>query len=621
MAATADGLGRLVAFGRALLQHSADAGGQLSQTQRRALMLSLVFFAVALFVLPLPSLLLDLLLLSSLALSGSLLVAAVRAGEPAKLPQLPALIFVSVLLRLGLNIAGLRAVLSQHEDASFLIAQGGSLLFAGDVLVGALVMVGFATIEYLVLARGGERVAEVAARFVLDALPGRQAAIEADLRGGALTAEQAQQRRSALDREAQIYGALDGVLRLLRGDVVASLLLLTAGVVFGVLLGVLRQGLDVGEAVERYLALILSQALLTQLPVLLNVAAAGLLLTRAGEDTHAKASSFAQRTARPNAGEPSAGEATGIWLEHGSALRIEAEQVLELRRAFASRVGFTAPPIQLRPGPSSDSTPRSVTLWLHGTRSCAFSATSEAEAQTRLLHALLAAAPELLSLDMVQAHLTELQVQAPALVRETIPKRIELGRLTAVLRLFLRQRAWPVDLRAVLEILATLPKPEIDVAMLVEQLRAQLGRSLLRGYLRPDLADAAMTPFAGGGTLGDGLPALLISTDIESLLRESGRPDASGRVSVEPELARDIVQGALSAKQMAPDSVLLCHADVRRQLEALLSGTPEVLPVFAYSEVPAQVRVIVMGRVEPGGESATPVVDSSAVPWQMRSRS
>ena len=604
-----------------LASHSATAGQNLSRGQRRGLMLGLVFSAIGLFVLPLPSWLLDPLLLVSLALSGSLLVAAVRAGEPARLPQLPSLIFVSVLLRLGLNIAGLRAVLSHHEDASFLVSQGSALLFSGDLLVGALVMVGFATVEYLVLARGGERVAEVAARFVLDALPGRQAAIEADLRGGTLTGEGAQRRRAALDREAQIYGALDGVLRLLRGDVVASLLLLSAGVVFGVLLGVLRQGLDVSEAVERYVSLVLSQALLTQLPVLLNVAAAGLILTRAGDDPRPHDRRAEPRDATAGPGDEAVSGGADLWLEQGSALHIDAAQLDELRQEFVQRVGFAAPPIQLRAGQTQDSSPRNVTLWLRGTRLASWQAVSEGDARRQILHALLAAAPELLTLDTVQAHLTELQAQAPALLRETLPKRIELGRLTAVLRLLLRQRVWPLDLRALLEVLATLPKPEADVAGLAEQLRGQLGRVLLKGYLRPGLSDAPMTPLAAGGALGDGLPALLISTDIEALLRESGRPDRSGQLAVEPELARDIVGGVLSAKQMAPDSVLLCHADVRREFEALLSGTPELLPVFAYSEVPAQVRVIVMGRVEPGGESATPVVDSSAVPWQMRTRS
>ena len=591
---------------RSLSQHLAAAGGRLSPAQRHLAMLLVVLGSLLLLLLPLPGVILDGLLLSAWLLSLSMLVAAVRAGEPLHLPQLPSLLLLSVLLRLGLNLAGLRAILSAQATPSFLIREGGALFFGDDVWVGALVMLGFALVEYLVLARGGERVAEVAARFVLDALPGRQAAIEADLRSGAITQQQAQERRALLDREAQIYGALDGSFRLLRGDVVAALLLLSAGVIFALLLGVLRQGLDPGEAAERSVRWVLSQALWTQIPVLLNVAAAGLLLTRAG----------LQPAAAADSASGSAGSA-GIWLDLGTAVPLDAAGAEAVRSQLAARLGFAVPDIALRHTAATASAPRTVHVWLHGARLASFSAASPGEAQGQLVAVLLAAAPDLLTLDGVQGLLSTLQPQAPALLRETLPRRIELGRLTAVLRRLLSQRIWPIDLRAVLEVIAVLPKPDPDLAALVEQIRGQLGRFLLQGFLQPGLSDAAASPLPGGGAHGDGLPALLISTEIESMLRDSRIPDG-GRL--EPDLVRDIVQGAVSAKQMAPEAVLLCHSDVRRALEDLLLGTPAVLPIVAYSEVPASIRVIVMGRVEPGGENATPVVDSSAVPWQMRTR-
>lgn len=585
-------------------RHLAAAGSGLRPAQRHAAALLIVLGSLLLLLLPLPGLLLDGLLLVSWLLSLSMLVAAVRAGEPLRMPQLPSLLLLSVLLRLGLNLAGLRAILSASSSPSVLIDEGATLFFADDLWVGALVLVGFGLVEYLVLARGGERVAEVAARFVLDALPGRQAAIEADLRSGALTQQQAQERRFTLDREAQIYGALDGSLRLLRGDVVAALLLLSAGVICAILLGVLRQGMDLGEAAERYVGLVLSQALWTQIPVLLNVAAAGLLLTRAG-------------TPALSSDDATQGHA-GVWLDVGSSVPLSEADITAVRARLATRLGFAAPDVALRSTEAVASTPRTVHVWLFGARLASFSAASPPEAQAQLLGVLLAAAPDLLTLDAVQLQLSALQVQAPALLRETLPRRIELGRLTAVLRRLVMQRVWPIDLRAVLEVLAMLPKPESDLAALVEQLRGQLGRFLLQGFVRPGVSDASRPALTSSAALGDGLPALLISTDIEATLRDSLRPGGSHRL--EPDLVRDIVQGVASAKQMAPDAVLLCHADVRRTLEDLLLATPEVLPIFAYSEVPASVRVIVMGRVEPGGDNATPVVDTSAVPWQMRTR-
>lgn len=595
------------------------ARGLDAAVQRRAgLMLAAVLAAVALFLLPWPAPLLDLLLVVSLGLSIALCAAAVRAGEPARFPQLPSLLLVSVLLRLGLNIATLRAVLGSsggsaagRDGVPFLISGSGSLLFGGDYLVGALVVIAFAAVEYLVLARGGERVAEVAARFVLDALPGRQSAIEADLRAGSISQAQAAERRRALDREAQTYGALDGAVRLLRGDVVAALLLLSAGVIFGVLLGVLRHGLDVTEAAERYTGLVLSQALLTQVPVLLNAAAAALLLTRGGAQTDDQGRAAAPSNAAHE------GDRQALVIEAAPALGLDGPTLGALATALSARLGFPVPPIVLRPLPAGAASSRTLTVSLFGARLSTPSLTGDGDARAVLQQTLLSAAPDLLTLDAVQAWLDDLQRGQPALVRETVPRRIDLGRLSALLRRLLSARVWPIDLRAVLEVLATLPKLDGDVTRLAEQVRGQLGRFLIHGFLRAGLSDG---PTAGGGGLGDGLPALLMSTEIEALLRDTQRGGAGEGGRLEPDLARDIVQGALSAKRLAPDSVLLCQADVRPYVEELLSSTPEVLPVFAYSEVPSSVRVIVLGRVEPGGEHTAPVLDSSAVPWQLRSR-
>jgi type III secretory pathway component EscV len=159
-----------------------------------------------------------------------------------------------------------------------------------------------------------------------------------------------------------------------------------------------------------------------------------------------------------------------------------------------------------------------------------------------------------------------------------------------------------------------------DLEGLTEQVRAGLGRFLIQGLLR------SRDPSGPPQELGpDGLPALLLSNEIEELIRDARRDRAptgagSGGLFIEPELLRDIVQGVLAAKKLAPEAALLCHADVRRSVEALLLGTPEALPVLAYSEVPASIPVVVMGRVEPGMEARpAPFVDSAAVPWQLRS--
>jgi flagellar biosynthesis component FlhA len=554
-----------------------------------------VLVAVGLLLGPVPSLFLDVLLGANLILAIALCGAAAMAGEPLRMPQLPALLLTSVLLRLGVNVAALRLILSDG-DAGWLIRGSGALL-GGDALIGGVLIATIGGVEYLVLARGGERVAEVAARFVLDALPGRQAAIEADLRSGAIDQTQAQDRRAALDREAQIYGALDGALRLLKGDVAAALLLLVAGLLGGVAFGVLRQGLELGEAAERYALLVIGQGLLTQVPVVLNSAAAGLLLSRGAAATR-------------RADESRRGGATAaVSVEAGPSLGLDAAAIETVREKLAHRLGFAMPRFVLLQA-TGIATGRRLSLRLFGAQLSSGELPLETDGRSALLETLLPAAADLLTIDVVQEMLNGLGRTQPALVRETVPRRIDLGRLTALLRRLLGQRVWPLDVRAVLETIATLPRLDTDLEVLTEQVRGGLGRFLIQGLLR------GRDKFDGLSSGPEGLPALLLANEIEELLREA----RDGQL--EPELSREIVQGVQAAKKLAPDAALLCHADVRRAVEKLLLATPEALPVLAYSELLPSIPVVVVGRVEPGsGESgAAPFVDSAAVPWQMRSR-
>lgn len=575
----------------------AGSGGRdfTSAALRPAWLLAAVLLAVGLLLGPVPPLVLDVLLAANLILAIVLCGAAATAGEPLRMPQLPVLLLVSVLLRLGVNVAALRLILSQG-DAGGLIRGSGELL-GGDALIGAVLIAAIGAVEYLVLARGGERVAEVAARFVLDALPGRQAAIEADLRSGAIDQTQAQERRASLEREAQIHGALDGALRLLKGDVAAALLLLAAGLFGGIAFGVLRQGLELGEAAERYALLIIGQGLLTQVPVVLNSAAAGLLLSRGAATRSAMGE--AQRGGGPAA----------VSIEAGASLGIDAAGVESVRETLSARLGFTMPRFTLVSA-TGTTAGRRLLLRVFGAQLPGGDLPHETDGRTALLETLLPAAADLLTLDVVQETLNSLGRTHPALVRETVPRRIDLGRLTALLRRLLGQRVWPLDVRAVLETVATLPRLDADLEVLTEQVRGGLGRFLIQGLLR------GRDKFDGISSGPEGLPALLLANEIEELLREA----RDGHL--EPELAREIVQGVQAAKKLAPEAALLCHADVRRAVEKLLLGTPETLPVLAYSELLPSVPVVVLGRVEPGsGESgAAPFIDSAAVPWQMRSR-
>ena len=574
------------------------AAGAWTAPRRAGLVLAAVLIAVGLLVVPVPPVVLDVLLGANLLLSVGLLVAAVRAGEPRRLPQFPVLLVLAILVRLGLNVAAVRLILTAGY-AGRVVDAFGTWVVRGDYLVGAVVFAILATVQYLVLARGGERMAEVAARFVLDALPGRQAAIEADLRTGAISLREAQARREALDREAQIYGAMDGALRLVKGDVVAGLLILGTGLVAGLAVGVMGQDLSLAEAAQRYALLTLGDGLVTQVPVLLGAAGAGLLLSRGAaqvpadadpDGTDADTDAAASRTA------------AGIEVEADAALGLTDGALAAAVRGLSVQLGVPLPRPRLVQADAG--APGAVRIRLFGAPLTELAIDPGAPGEPgepplpAIVAALEGAAPELLTLDQVQKLLESLQVRQPALVRETVPRRIDVARLTALLRRLLAERVWPIDVRAVLEALAGLPALEADLGALVEQARGSLGRFLVGGYVR------------GASAAGDGgLPALVLDAEIEALLREAQRgghgPGRPGRdaeaLAIEPDLVDDIVQSVLAAKEQAPGAVLLCHGDVRRPVQRLLARAPRALPVFSYGELPPSLPVVVLGRVEPGG--------------------
>jgi type III secretion protein V len=234
---------------------------------------------LACMLVPLPTGAVDLLLSLSLAASVLLLVASLAVRRSVDFLTFPSLLLLVTLSRLALNVATTRLILSEGEAGRVIEAFAG-LVVRGDLLVGAVMFAVITAVQFLVIARGSERVAEVAARFALDGLPGHQAAIDADLRAGALSAEEAARRRAALGERASFHGAMDGAARFVRGDAIAGLAITAINLVGGVAVGTLRHGLAVGESLELYGRLTIGDGLLAQIPALLVSLAAGVLVTR-----------------------------------------------------------------------------------------------------------------------------------------------------------------------------------------------------------------------------------------------------------------------------------------------------------------------------------------------------
>jgi type III secretory pathway component EscV len=242
-----------------------------------------VVAAVAMMIVPLPTPLLDLLLTLNLALSVALLLVAVWSSRTLELSTFPTLLVLTTLYRLALNVSSVRLILLQ-ANAGRVIHAFGSFVVRGDYVVGFAVFLILSIVQYVVISRGAERVAEVAARFTLDAMPGKQLAIDADLRASAIDAGEARRRRSALSREAALYGALDGAMRFVKGDAIAGLLILAISLAGGLTIGVVRHDLPLGEAARIYTLLTIGDGLVSQLPALLIATAAGLVVTRVASD-------------------------------------------------------------------------------------------------------------------------------------------------------------------------------------------------------------------------------------------------------------------------------------------------------------------------------------------------
>ena len=235
-------------------------------------------------ILPIPALLLDLLLALSITFSLTVLVLTTFIKEPLELSVFPSILLLGTLLRLSLNIAAARRILLYgHEgtDAAGHIIEGfGTFVVGGDVVVGLIVFLIFIVINFIVITRGAERVSEVAARFTLDAMPGKQMSIDADLNAGLITEEEAKRRRAQLEQEASFYGAMDGASKFIRGDAIAALIILFLSLVGGLVVGLVFKGMGFLDAIRTYSLLTVGEGLASQIPALMLSTAAGVVVTK-----------------------------------------------------------------------------------------------------------------------------------------------------------------------------------------------------------------------------------------------------------------------------------------------------------------------------------------------------
>jgi flagellar biosynthesis protein FlhA len=264
-----------------------------------------VIGVLIIMIIPLPTFLLDLLLSFNITISIIILLMSMYVMKPLDLSVFPSVLLTVTLLRLSLNVASTRLILLHGNEgtaaAGQVIKAFGTFVVGGNYVVGLIVFFVLTLINFVVITKGATRIAEVAARFTLDAMPGKQMSIDADLNAGLITEADARRRRSEIEREADFYGAMDGASKFVRGDAIAGIVIILINIVGGLIIGVLQQGMQVADAARNYTLLTIGDGLVTQVPALIVSTAAGMLVTRSTSSSNLGADLTGQFFIQPKA--------------------------------------------------------------------------------------------------------------------------------------------------------------------------------------------------------------------------------------------------------------------------------------------------------------------------------
>jgi type III secretion protein V len=597
----------------------------------------LLLLIVALMIIPIPTPLLDVLIAGNIAIAVVMLLVSMAIPDGLAFAAMPTVLLVTTLYRLALNVSSTRLILLQ-ADAGRVIRAFGDYVVRGNYAVGAVVFFILTLIQYVVVARGSERVAEVSARFTLDAMPGKQMAIDSDLRAGALSAEAARARRRLLERESQFYGAMDGAMKFVKGDAIAGIVITIVNIVAGVAIGTGMHDMHPVESLQLYGLLTIGDGLVCQIPSLLISTAAGLVVTRVASEHEGAslardlggqllgdprvlgmaagflallalvpglpalpfallgvtlgATSYGLRRAQPVRGmsllRDGAAAPAKIELALGPELASALQQhdgapleamLVQIRARFADALGFELP--ALRVHAQSDLAARAYRVTLSD-MVLAHAEAAPAELAEQLGALLVRHAAELIDMQQAQSLLDALERGAPALVRNSVPKPVSLRLWCEVLRRLVAEGVSIRPLARILEALANEAASSSDASVLVERIRVQLRRHVCFAHAQTGVL--ALHP---------------VDAMIEDAVRDALAPSG---LALPPDQARDIVsavRAAIGAAQAR--AVLIVQPDVRRHLRALLEPELPGVAVLSYAELAPELRVERLAPVRIGG--------------------
>ena len=606
---------------------------------------TLVALSVGMMIVPLPTPVLDLAITLNIAIAVTMLLLAIYVGDALKIDTFPSLLLLTTLFRLSIEVSATRLILLKANAGDVIHAFGG-VVVAGNLVVGIVVFLILTVVQFIVVAKGAERVSEVGARFTLDALPGKQMAIDAELRTGQIDPQEAHKRRILLARESQFFGAMDGAMKFVKGDAIAGIVILLTNIVGGLVIGVVQHGLDLGSAVRTYTLLTIGEGLVAQIPALVISTAAGIVVTRVSSEQgqgHLGSDIARQILAQPKALAGSAALLTALALVPGlpalpflvlagglglvayalvrrqakadteaappSAIsgrallvpigvdlspavservahRLRKQSIPRLREGYFDETGITLPEIRIRKVSALPRGDYAISLqevvMTTGQLPEGLDNRPEEAIVDQLSQLLRRHGHELVGIEATQSLLDRLAQTHRNLVRETVPKVTTTVLLAEILQCLAKEGVSLRHLAQILESLAKRAPLHGSAAELADAVRASLQRQITAKFAAED------------GTVS----VLLLDSAIEEALRESIQKRDSGCVlALEPELGRDIVTAVGRAATEAKASVIVTAADVRRHLRGLIESAHPNIAVLAYQELLPEAKLETLGHV------------------------
>ena len=611
---------------------------------------------VGLLILPLPALAIDFLVAANITIGVLLLLSTLYVSKPLDFSTFPAVLLLSTLFRLALSIATTRMILTEAH-AGHIVQQFGEMVAGGELVVGLVVFLIITIVQFVVISKGAERVAEVAARFSLDAMPGKQLSIDSDLRSGLITKDEARARRRTLENESKLHGSLDGAMKFVKGDAIASIIIVLINLIGGLAIGIFSKGMAAGEAIETYSILTIGDGLVAQIPALFSAMAAGLLVTRTTDEEQER--DLGPAIARQMSGKPrvlfiAAGVSVVMAMIPGFPVLVFLSIAMLLAgsgamqhpvsrgwinakwRQIDTRPAPMPEMIEARPVPLRRVRPLVIEVAAPGLDAARATALSGAIAtmlermQERSGLPFPVAEIEPKALEFGQpgkwaVHIHDASIASGALEDPEDPARIapaieaalrrELGRFLGLQEVTIllnrigtdypdvvKEVVRAVPAARIAEVLRLLAEEEVPLRNMRDVLEAiaEAGQAERNAIPIADLTRCALRRYLSLPHCVEGrLPVLVVGAALERFLRDNVRTvDGVARLAMEPDHARTMI-AMLKREAMASGArAILTAFELRRPLRRLIGSDLFEVPVLAFNELSPTVPLDVVGQLD-----------------------